>query len=82
MVNMDKKVRYFTFGVDHPYAKMIQKIISEDPRSVMIEVFGSNWSFEYFPKDVTEYDDRTVTVHGTYRDYTYEMLPTITRHCH
>lgn len=78
---MDKNVSYFTFGVNHPYGAegMIQKIIAEEPREIMIEVFGSNWAFEYFPKDVTENDDGTVTIHGKNHDYTYRLLPVIKR---
>lgn len=77
--NTDKKVRYFTFGVDHPYAKMILKIISGDPRSVMIDIFGSNWAWEYLPErdTIIENDDGTVTIRGRHSDYTYKMLPVI-----
>ena len=74
-----KKTSYYTFGVDHPYAKSVQKIIAKDPRAVMFDIFGSNWAWEYFPGDVTENDDGTVTIHGRRRDYTYKMLPTVER---
>ena len=79
MVNMDKKVRYFTFGFDHPYSGKVQKIVAGDPRAIMIDVFGSNWAFEYFPNEVTENDDGTVTIHGKQHDYTYKLLPVIER---
>ena len=76
---MDKKIRYFTFGFEHPYSGMVQKIVAEDPRAVMMYVFGPNWGFEYFPDDVTENDEGTVTIHGKQHDHTYTLLPVIYR---
>lgn len=71
------KVRYYTFGVDHPFGKCVQKVVAkdtEDPRGKMISVYGINWSWEYFPDEVTENGDGTVTIKGTRRDYTYKLL--------
>ncbi len=75
---MDKKVRYYTFGCAHPLAKKVQKVVSEgDPREKMIAVYGTNWCWEYFPEEVTENGDGTVTIKGRRCDYTYELLPVI-----
>ena len=73
------KIRYYTFGCDHPLAKYIQKIVTEDnedPRDKMIQVYGTNWSWEYWPEHDTiiENGDGTVTIRGKYRDYTYKLL--------
>ena len=69
------KTCYYTFGVDHPLAGCVQKIVSNgDPREKMLAAYGTNWCWEYFPDQVTENGDGTVTIKGTRRDYTYKLL--------
>ena len=68
---------YYTFGCDHPFAKFVQKVTAEDPRSLMLKTYGSNWCWEYFPNQVTENGDGTVTVHGNRSDYTFKLLDPI-----
>ena len=77
----EKKVRYYTFGCAHPLANKVQKVVSDsgDPRDKMIAVYGTNWCWEYFPDEVTENGDGTVTIKGRNRNYTYELLPTTIR---
>ena len=73
------KIRYYTFGVDHPLAGYVQKIVTsdnEDPREKMLAVYGTNWCWEYFPEHniIIENEDGTVTIRGRTRDYTYKLL--------
>ncbi len=73
------KIRYYTFSCSHPLANYIQKVVTTDgtdPRMKMIRIWGSNWSWEYFPEhdEVVENEDGTVTIHGKNRDYTYKLL--------
>ncbi len=69
----DKKVSYFTFGQSHAHAvggftydkDVVVKIVADDPRRVMYEIFGDKWSMEYdelpdlklFPRGVKEIED-------------------------
>lgn len=79
------KIRYYTFGVDHPLAGYVQKIVTpdnEDPRAKMLAVYGTNWAWEYFPEydGVVENGDGTVSFTSTSRftgktkTYTYKLL--------
>lgn len=62
--------RYFTFGFDHAHAvdgftydkDIVVRITAPDPRAVMFETFGMQWSFMYdhppdmkfFPRGIKE----------------------------
>lgn len=49
------KTSYFTFGQDHIHSyegktvdrETVVKITAENPRSRMVELFGTKWAFEY-----------------------------------
>ncbi len=70
-----KNVCYYTFGCGHPLRNKVQKVVSSgDPREKMLEVYGTNWCWEYFSDEVTENPDGTVTIHGRNKDYTYELI--------
>lgn len=51
----DTITRYYTFGFDHAHAvggftydkDIVVKITAPDPRAVMLQYFGREWSFEY-----------------------------------
>ena len=79
------KIRYYTFGVDHPLAGYVQKIVTtddSDPRNKMLAAYGTNWCWEYLPEHDTiiENGDGTVTFvvtskfSGTSRSYTYKLI--------
>ena len=65
---------YYTFGVDHELAGCVKKITAPDPRADMMELYGHDWCWEYFPDEVKENGDGTVTIHGSKRDYTYKLI--------
>ena len=82
------KTRYYTFGVDHPLAKYVQKVVTTDgtdPRAKMLAVYGTNWAWEYFPEHdgVVENGDGTVSFTSTSRftgktkTYTYKLIETV-----
>lgn len=82
---MAVKIRYYTFGVDHPLAKYVQKAVTtdgSDPRAKMLAAYGTNWCWEYFPEhdNVVENGDGTVSftstsrITGKTKTYTYKLL--------
>jgi hypothetical protein len=61
MTTPEVPTRYFSFGFGHAHAMCgktfdkdcLVKITAPDPRAVMTQMFGREWSMEYRPEDLT-----------------------------
>lgn len=57
------KTRYFTLGQVHVHSinghtldkNCIVKITAENPRKIMMEIFGYRWGFEYTEEEISKF---------------------------